>query len=467
MSLLRFVPNIKRTGDVSNDLNASVDFRHLLLSEPIQKSLDNAGFHKPSPVQLKAIPVALSSVNDDLIIQAKSGTGKTLVFGIAALELLIAVKLVNLKQCSPAVLILAPTREVAVQIGQVICDLGKYLPDLKVGIFIGGDVVSKDIQFLRRNCCHIAIGTPGRLEQLIFNGELKLTSLRMIVIDEFDTEGFLDKIEAIVRHERIPRDEVQLIACSATISQEVIHRVKSWMRKSQQEIMLNPAAPSLEGVRQFYIICEPLKKWEALLDVLAKVPFHQCVVFSNSKSHAEDILSFLDHSGWPALYIAGGMEQHQRNKAISRLKSFQIRVLVSTDVIARGVDVEKVTLVINLDLPRDKETYLHRVGRTGRFGSMGTAVSIVSEQELEYLTSYASGTGSILKPFDASAIEEAKDVVAERELTEHEQKQLIKMKTSSFHHKKTKKKRNKQDSDVPFPWNMIDNEQIISAVFPR
>jgi ATP-dependent RNA helicase DDX20 len=453
----------QRTADVTLEAAlSSIDFSHFLLSESILKSLQVQGFVKPSPVQFRAIPVALTG--GDLIIQAKSGTGKTLVFAIAALEFIATRKLITNSKF-PSVLIFAPTREVAVQIGQVIEALGSRLNGLSVGTFIGGDVVQKDIALLKKSC-HIAIGTPGRMEQLIHCGALKLSEVRMIVIDEFDTEGFLDKIEHLVLHEEMPEEQVQVIACSATVTSEVLDRIKTWMLSTPNEVMLDPLKPSLEGVRQFYLLSDPLKKWESLISILQTIPFHQCVVFSNYKSHAEDILSMLERAGWPALYIAGGLAQHERNMAISRLKAFKLRVLVSTDVIARGVDVDKVTLVINLDLPRDKETYLHRVGRTGRFGSKGTAVSIVDEQELSQLREYAEGSGSDLREFDSKQVEiEAKEIVSQKVVTKQEEEEMrrITKRTKKKSHDKHKKKPHHTEH-VLFPWNLTSKRFPVTEV---
>lgn len=367
-----------RTGDVIS--GESVDFASLLLSAPVLHGLQNAGFERPSPIQLKAIPLGRCGL--DLIVQAKSGTGKTCVFSVIALES------IQVNAASTQVLVLAPTREIAVQIWEVIGSLGSAMQGLRCHTFIGGLPLHEDKKKLQ--LCHIAIGTPGRIQNLLETGCLKTESIRMFILDEADKlleESFQQQINWI--YSALP-DNKQMLALSATYPEYLAQHLTVYMR-NPTFIRLNISDPTLLGIKQYFtsVTSHPLphKVFEAktavVVHLLSSVSFHQCLIFSNMQSRAQNLESELTSRGWPTTCIAGRLEQKERMAAMSKLKSYQCRVLISTDLTSRGIDADKVNLVINLDVPKDHETYLHRIGRAGRFGSYGAAVTIVSEgQEL-------------------------------------------------------------------------------------
>ncbi|NXW42923.1 DDX20 helicase, partial [Nyctiprogne leucopyga] len=357
------------------------DFGSLLLSAPVLAGLEAAGFHRPSPVQLKAIPLGRCGL--DLIVQAKSGTGKTCVFSTIALDAVL------LDSPATQILILAPTREIAVQIHAVITTIGMKMEGLECHVFIGGTPLSQDKVRLKK--CHIAVGSPGRIKQLIELDYLNTASIRLFILDEADKlleEGsFQEQINWI--YSSLPANK-QMLAVSATYPESLANALTRYMREPTF-VRLNPTDPSLIGLKQYYKIVNshPLphktfeEKTQHLQELFSKIPFNQALVFSNLHSRAQHLAEILTARGFPAECISGSMDQNQRLDAMAKLKQFHCRVLISTDLTSRGIDAEKVNLVVNLDVPADWETYLHRIGRAGRFGTLGLSVTYCCRGEEE------------------------------------------------------------------------------------
>ncbi|KAK2841203.1 hypothetical protein Q7C36_012782 [Tachysurus vachellii] len=368
-----------RTDDVLS--SGGVEFSSLLLSKAVLEGLAASGFQRPSPIQLKAIPLGRCGL--DLIIQAKSGTGKTCVFSTIALDSLV------LENAATQVLVLAPTREIAVQIHSVVMAIGSAMERLECHVFIGGRPVSQDKLHLKK--CHIAIGSPGRIKQLIELGALMTASIRLFVLDEADKlleEGsFQEQINWIFSS--LPANK-QMLALSATYPESLAQHLCRYMREPTF-VRLNATDPGLLGLKQFYKLVHshalPHKIFEEkvqnLLELFSKVPFNQALVFSNLHTRAQHLADVLSSKGLPAVCISGSLTQEQRLEAMSKLKQYQCRVLISTDLTSRGIDAEKVNLVINLDVPQDWETYMHRIGRAGRFGTLGIAVTYCCHGEEE------------------------------------------------------------------------------------
>ncbi|XP_038579098.1 probable ATP-dependent RNA helicase DDX20 [Micropterus salmoides] len=369
----------KRTDDVL--LSEGIDFSSLLLSPAVLDGLSAAGFQKPSPIQLKAIPLGRCGL--DLIVQAKSGTGKTCVFCTIALDSLL------LENPATQVLVLAPTREIAVQIHSVVMAIGCAMEGLECHVFIGGRPVSQDKLHLKK--CHIAVGSPGRIKQLIELGMLSTASIRLFVLDEADKlleEGsFQEQINWIFAS--LPVNK-QMLALSATYPESLAQHLTRYMREPTF-VRLNPSDMGLKGLKQYYKLVQshPLphkvyeEKVQHLLELFSKIPFNQALVFSNLHTRAQHLADILSSKGLPAVCISGGLSQDQRLEAMSKLKQYQCRVLISTDLTSRGIDADKVNLVINLDMPQDWETYMHRIGRAGRFGTQGLAVTYCCHGEEE------------------------------------------------------------------------------------
>uniref|UniRef100_A0A8C1SH34 Probable ATP-dependent RNA helicase DDX20 n=1 Tax=Cyprinus carpio TaxID=7962 RepID=A0A8C1SH34_CYPCA len=371
-----------RTEDVL--MTGGVEFSSLLLSKPVLEGLSASGFHRPSPIQLKAIPLGRCGL--DLIVQAKSGTGKTCVFTTIALDSLI------LENTTTQVLVLAPTREIAVQIHAVVMAIGNAMEGLECHVFIGGRPVSQDRFHLKK--CHIAIGSPGRIKQLIEMGALTTSSIRLFVLDEADkllednsSSSFQEQINWIFSS--LPANK-QMLALSATYPESLAQHLSRYMREPTF-VRLNQTDPGLLGLKQYYKIVPshslPHKVFEekvqSLLELFSKIPFNQALVFSNLHTRAQHLADILSSKGLPAVCISGGLSQDQRLEAMWKLKQYQCRVLISTDLTSRGIDAEKVNLVINLDVPQDWETYMHRIGRAGRFGTLGVAVTYCCHGEEE------------------------------------------------------------------------------------
>ncbi|KAF9166891.1 DEAD (Asp-Glu-Ala-Asp) box polypeptide 20 [Actinomortierella ambigua] len=441
-------------------IKEDLDFSSLISSPLLLRGLTAAGYQRPSPIQLKAIP--LGRLGLDIIAQAKSGTGKTIVFSVIAIEAalgrssLSATATTNVltgldndqtdgttnttttttssnrprppttQNRIPYVVILAPTREIAVQITDVIQALVSEGLQDKVAChtFIGGLPLKDDKKRLLD--CSIVVGTPGRVRQLISMGLLQTFQVKLLVLDEADKlmeEGFKEDVVAIA--ERLARgggngemivggggggvggktrQKNQVMAFSATYDDPLLAALDKIVKNNPQHIMLcsDQRAPELAGVMQYYKVVHSstptaaastyLKqarifesKRHALRCLLEQVPFHQAFVFLNHHGRALELVNYLDKRGWPALFIASAMTQEERLQVMAKARNFELRVLVCTDLIARGIDIERVNLVVSLDVPRDAETYFHRIGRTGRFGTMGLAVGIVDEQESKRL----------------------------------------------------------------------------------
>ncbi|XP_044735703.1 probable ATP-dependent RNA helicase ddx20 [Chrysoperla carnea] len=372
-SLAHNIDDKQRTNDVY--ISENVDFAGMLLSPDILNGLNAAGFKKPSPIQLKAIPLAMCGF--DLIVQSKSGTGKTAVFSIVALQS------ISTQIKDPQVLILTPTREIAVQIQHVLNTIGSELKDFNAEYFIGGLPVAEDKQKLVNKNIHVAIGAPGRIKSLIENKHLKTKNIKLFILDEADKlmyESFKDDIDFI--NKSLPKSK-QIIATSATYTDELHNSVAQYM-KSPTKISVETDIPTLLGLKQFVslvthhlnIVRQIQYKTNELTRILSTVPFKQCIVFTNYQIRAESLSNDLNKTGWPSTFIAASQTQEQRLKALKKLKNHECRLLISTDLTARGIDAENVNLVINYDVPYDGATYLHRIGRAGRYGSLGLCITI-------------------------------------------------------------------------------------------
>ncbi|XP_047344123.1 probable ATP-dependent RNA helicase ddx20 [Vespa velutina] len=367
-----------RTKDVK--ILEDVTFSQMGLSQNILNGLANCGFQSPSPIQLKAIP--LGRCGFDLIIKAKSGTGKTLVFGTVALEM------IDVQVSSIQVLILAPTREIAIQISEVLSSVGSELKGLKVESFIGGMILDDDKKKVK--VCHIAVGAPGRVKHLIEKGFLKTDNIRLFVLDEADKlmeNSFQGDINYIFS--KLPVSK-QVIASSATYLGDLESFLQMYMCSP---ILTSPDddGPILVGLKQFVTVVpshpctmKQVKfKVKELIKIFNKIPFKQCLVFSNYQSRAQSVCNKINSMGFSAAYITGNQDMVKRQQAIKKLKTFKCRIMITTDLTARGIDVENVNLVVNFDIPGDAATYLHRIGRGGRYGSYGISITIISNNELQ------------------------------------------------------------------------------------
>lgn len=316
----------------------------------------------------------------DLLIKAKSGTGKTLVFCTIILERF------DVKIIGPQSLIIVPTREVALQTESYLNSLSTSIPNFKAACVIGGRGVNEDRK--RVNKCTAIVGTPGRLLHLLNNNVIQTQHIKILVLDECDkllSMGFRNDIKTMLS---VLNRNQQIIASSATFADDVDKLLLSFM-KNPIAVSANRDAPVLLGIKQFvYEIDETnslestalimKKKVDCIENVLTNVTFKQCIAFSNSQFRAESFHNYLLQRGWTVDVILGSHEQNVRTSTFAKFKTYQSRILIASDLMARGIDVENVNLVINLDVPIDSSTYLHRIGRCGRFGSHGIAITFTS-----------------------------------------------------------------------------------------
>lgn len=378
-------------------LEEDITFKELLLSKETYVGLEKCEFDQPSPIQLETIP--LGCCGFDLIVQSKAGTGKTCVFAIIALE-----SLQFNPQGNTQTLIVTPTREIAIQIHEVINLLGSGYRKLQCSLCIGGTEVKQDRLNLscyengsfRRRSSQIVVGTPGRIKQLIELGILKTQFIELFVLDEADKlmdEQFKSQIDEI--YERLPIDK-QMIVTSATYPNELSSFLQQYMREAKN-IRVGKEL-SLEAVDEFYVSSKAgysskmtlENKYEILKLLLQKIDFEKCFIFTNFQARAPIICdnlnkdeSFVSKYGFTS-YISAELPQDIRNKVFIEFKTDpKQKILISTDVSARGIDIQGIELVINFDLPQDNATYYHRIGRAGRFGRAGKAVSIVSDDNVD------------------------------------------------------------------------------------
>lgn len=364
-----------RTEDVEFD--PSLRFEQMFLSEAVVRGLTRNNFVTPSPIQARAIP--LGRLGLDLLVQAKSGTGKTLVFSVLILEAH------NCDVPFPQSLTIVPTREIAVQIEKVLNRIGGFTPNFRAQSFIGGLDVTQDRKNLQK--CSAVVGTPGRIWHLIKSGLLNTSNLKMLVLDEADSliSGTLQPdVDQIIK--AVPKKR-QTLVCSATFYKNRDRELLKYLNEQFIGVTPKKEVPVLHGIRQFIRelpepkdnIKEMMAKINELNAIFKKLPFSQCLLFTNSQTKAESYSSQLTRIGWPTEVIRGGQEQRVRLKTVENLKEFRCRILCATDVIARGIDAENVNLVINIDVPVDNSVYLHRIGRAGRYGTQALAITLTAK----------------------------------------------------------------------------------------
>jgi len=356
--------------------NQIVDsFDDMNLKEDLLRGIFAYGFEKPSAIQQRAIMPIISG--QDVIAQAQSGTGKTATFSIAILQRLD----LSINKCQA--LVLAPTRELASQIHKVALALGDYL-HVKCVACIGGQSVSIDIKKLEDGV-HMIVGTPGRVLDMMERGKIHLDYIKMFVLDEADemlSRGFKDQIYDVFR--KLPK-EVQVALLSATMPAEVLDVTKRFMRDPASILVKNEQL-TLEGIKQFYINVEKEDwKFETLCDLYETMTITQAVIFLNTRRKVDWLKEKLLEKDFTVSSMHGDMEQKERDLIMKEFRTGSSRVLITTDLLARGIDVQQVSLVINYDLPTNRENYIHRIGRGGRFGRKGVAINLVTQDDTRVL----------------------------------------------------------------------------------
>eukprot|EP00486_Rosalina_sp_Unknown_P008234 CAMPEP_0201592310 /NCGR_PEP_ID=MMETSP0190_2-20130828/190240_1 /ASSEMBLY_ACC=CAM_ASM_000263 /TAXON_ID=37353 /ORGANISM="Rosalina sp." /LENGTH=442 /DNA_ID=CAMNT_0048051023 /DNA_START=37 /DNA_END=1365 /DNA_ORIENTATION=- len=353
-------------------------FEHMNLREDLLRGIYSYGWDKPSGIQQRAIiPTVLKH---DIIAQAQSGTGKTGTFSIASLQ---RVDLNN-PQCQ--VLILSPVRELARQTFNVITHLGSYMKNLTTHMCIGGTSMREDIRSLTEGR-QIVVGTPGRVNDMISKGVLKLKSLEMFILDEADemlSRGFKEQIYELFQY--LPT-EVQVALFSATMPVEVLQLTKRFMRDPVQ-ILVKDNELTLDGIKQWFVAVEKEDyKLATLFDLYESLTIVQAIIFVNTRKKVMWLRDKMMQHDFTVSCIHGDLLSKDRELVMKEFRSGTTRVLISTDLLSRGIDVNTVSLVINYDLPRFKESYIHRIGRSGRYGKKGCAINFVPDEHEEKLRS--------------------------------------------------------------------------------
>ncbi|MBQ4132919.1 MAG: DEAD/DEAH box helicase [Desulfovibrionaceae bacterium] len=352
-------------------------FSTLPLRGEILEAVESMGFTEPTAIQEQAVPAMLEG--RDIIGQAQTGTGKTAAFGIPLLQL------VGCREKQVQALVLCPTRELAMQVCDELEKLGQYLQGLRILAVYGGQPIERQIQELKRGV-QIVVGTPGRVKDHLGRGTLSLKSVRCLVLDEADemlNMGFREEIEEII--EAVP-DEAQRAFFSATMP-ESIHKLCGKYLKCPREIKISRPTMTVGSIKQSFYEIRPYRKLDALARILEWEKYNKALVFCSTRKMVDELTAFTQNKGLPADALHGELAQSQRDRVMGRYRSGELRVLIATDVAARGLDVDDVELVVNFDLPYDHESYVHRVGRTGRAGRSGRAVSIISGREYPRLLS--------------------------------------------------------------------------------
>ncbi len=351
------------------------------LIAPLQRAIAEEGYTQPTPIQQQAIPPLLEG--RDMIGCAQTGTGKTAAFTLPLLNYL-ASPLKKPWRCKPQALILAPTRELAAQIGDSISRYGKNL-NITHAVIFGGVNQNPQIDALKRGV-HIVVATPGRLLDLIDNGHVKLDAIEVFVLDEADRMldmGFIQDIRKIMY--KLPRNR-QTLFFSATMEKEVME-LASKLVHEPVHVTIEPDRPAAERIEQKLMYVERRNKRHLLISLLEDKTLDRVIVFTQMKHAANRISQTLDEAGIPSAAIHGNKSQSARTKALDAFKNGGIRILVATDIAARGIDIDNVSHVINYDLPKEPETYVHRIGRTARAGAEGDAISFCSAEEIGLLKS--------------------------------------------------------------------------------
>ncbi|WP_156735378.1 DEAD/DEAH box helicase [Bacillus velezensis] len=370
-------------------------FKNYQISHDILRALEGLGYTEPTEVQQSVIPSALE--RKDLVVKSQTGSGKTASFGIPLCEL------ADWDENKPRALILTPTRELAVQVKEDITNIGRF-KRIKATAVFGKSSFDKQKAELKQKS-HIVVGTPGRVLDHIEKGTLPLDRLSYLVIDEADemlNMGFIEQVEAIIKH--LPTERTTMLF-SATLPEDIEKLSRQYMQNPEY-IEIEATGLTTKNIEHAVIQVREENKLALLKDVLMTENPDSCIIFCRTKEHVNQLTDELDDLGYPCDKIHGGMIQEDRFDVMNEFKRGEYRYLVATDVAARGIDIENISLVINYDLPLEKESYVHRTGRTGRAGNKGKAISFVTAFEKRFLADIEEYIGFVIQNIKAPSQEE-------------------------------------------------------------
>ena len=387
----------------SSELREVLTFEELCLSDEVLKGIYAHGWDKPSAIQRKAILPILKG--NDIIAQAQSGTGKTGTFSISALSI------IDTKINAPQVLMLSPVKDLAMQTYKIVKALGQYT-GVKVSLLVGKGLGKSEIDYSDRDDIpppdfksHIFVGTPGKVGEWLRRKKLNLNSLRLMILDEADemlSKGFKDQIKEIFSY---ISTEAQIGLFSATIPRDILDITRNFM-KNPVRILVKEEELTLEGIRQFYVSLEnEEQKFVVLSDIYESVSVSQGIIFVNSKQKSEELKERLEKKNYTVGLIHGGYNQYERNDILSDFKIGKTRILIATDILARGIDIQQISLVINYDIPYKVEPYIHRIGRSGRFGKKGIAINLITMDDAQNMKKIERHYNTIVEPLPMNFME--------------------------------------------------------------
>ncbi|MGO1617562.1 MAG: DEAD/DEAH box helicase, partial [Oceanisphaera sp.] len=379
-------------------------FTELGLAPEVLKALADAGYVTPSAIQAAAIPTLLEG--RDVLGLAQTGTGKTAAFALPLLSTITG------GNATPQVLVLAPTRELAIQVAESFEGYAKYRKDIRITSIYGGQAYDTQIRALKRGV-DIVVGTPGRVMDHMRRGTLKLDNLKALVLDEADEMlrmGFIDDVEWILQQ----TPETRQIALFSATMPPVIQRVAQKYLKNPKEVRIENKTRTNSSIRQRYWFVRGMNKHEGLCRLVETENMDAMLVFVRTRKDAEDLADMMSREGHACEALHGDIPQKLREKVIERLKNGRLNILVATDVVARGLDVERISHVVNFDMPHDNESYVHRIGRTGRAGREGDAILFVTGREKRGLYNLERHTRQPIEEMQMPSADAINKIRAER-----------------------------------------------------
>ena len=356
------------------DIKEVFNWSDLNLKEELLRGIYSYGFEIPSPIQKKGIFPIISK--KDVIAQSQSGTGKTGAFTVSTLQI------INENLNETQAMIISPTRELSIQIHKVITGIGEFMNNLSCNLLIGGQSMEEDIKILEKRP-HVIVGTPGRIHDLIRRKKINTKTIKLLVLDEADemlSVGFKEQVYNIFQY---LNHEIQVVLFSATLPNEIQSLTDKFMR-DPVKILVKTESITLEGIMQYFVALEnDSQKYETLKDIFERISLSQCIIYCNSIKRVSDLCDALQKDNFPVGCIHSNMEKEERKKAYLEFANGITRVLISTNLTARGIDVQQVSTVINFDLPKDIHTYIHRIGRSGRWGRKGMGINFITRRDIK------------------------------------------------------------------------------------
>jgi len=361
-------------GDETNNQTVfeSWDDEHLELKPNLLRGVYGYGFEQPSPIQKKSIIPMIQ--RNDVIAQAQSGTGKTGAFTISSLQI------VDEENPNPQIIIMSPTRELSKQIHEV-CSSFSNMMSVKLKLLIGGTSTEQDKDELENESPQIIIGCPGRIHDMLRRKYLNPSHISLLILDEADemlSSGFKDQIYNIFQ---FLNNNIQVGLFSATFPSELYNLTTKFMR-DPKKILVKQDQLTLQGIRQYYVGLEnDEQKYAALKDIFSTISVSQCIIYCNSINRTNDLYMAMKEEGYPVIAIHSNMTDTERRESYSAFKEGLARVIICTDLFSRGIDVQQVSIVINFDLPKSVHVYIHRIGRSGRWGRKGVGINFITKRD--------------------------------------------------------------------------------------